>query len=148
VFPSDLNIIKILPFLTNQPKQSEELSVVVTDSVVVTVRRGVPRCRMLPDIMTGRTEIQPLPRPRYANIVCSIDAGPQQPFILRAVGFVAVRAGKNVVVATIAIRGDGHTHPTVLMAPSMFISARCPVNGVQVPAAFCTVNIATVMAYS
>ena len=80
--------------------------------------------------MARRAEIPPfsLSRGWYRNTVLSIYTGAQKPFIFRAVGFVAIRAGKNVVFATVPVGRKGITHAAVVMAPSVLISAGPPLN--------------------
>ena len=118
----------------------------MTDPIIVTIRGRVPRRRMLPFFVAGRTEIEPSARTWHTDIIFSIDASAQQPFILRAVRFMAVGTGKNVVVSTITVRGYGNTDVTILMGPSMLISAVGPVNFFQIGPAFRAENVASIMA--
>ena len=67
------------------------------------------------------------------DAIFPVYASPQNPLVFRAVGFVAVGAGKDVVLRTIPVRRKGVTHAAVLMAPSVLITAGPPLNVRQGP---------------
>jgi hypothetical protein len=54
--------------------------------------------------MAGRTKVPPVPIPSvHGNIILPIDTGPQQPFFCGTMGFMAVGAGKHIVIVLIWI---------------------------------------------
>ena len=81
--------------------------------MVVTVPNAVPVTGSYLSIMEGVksvarfTDFGPFAITGHRDVVFSIDRGPQQPLIFRAVGFVAVRADKDVVIVVIRVRGNG-----------------------------------------
>jgi hypothetical protein len=98
------------------------------------------------EYMAGRTKVQPPTRLCYLNIIFAIHSGPQQPFICGTMGFMAIGAGKVIVICFGTIRGYSVT-PTrsIVMASTMLISSGSPVNLFKCTV-FCTGNTGKGMA--
>jgi hypothetical protein len=91
---------------------------------------------------------------RHDNIILSIDTGPQQPWIRGTMGFMAVGAGKDIVISfTLRIRGYSVTPARIVVRRRMVFSVvisriiRCPVDLFK-GTVFGTGNISTDMALS
>jgi hypothetical protein len=90
--------------------------------MIVTVPGAVPITGSYLPIMEGVkrvarfTDFGPFTITGHRDVVFSIDRGPQQPLIFRAMGFMAVRADKDVVIVVIRVRGNGGTnsHPSLV----------------------------------
>jgi len=98
------------------------------------------------EYMACRTKVQPPTSLCYLNIIFAIHSGPQQPFICGTMGFMAVGAGKVIVICFGTIRGySGTPTSSVVMASTMHISSESPVNLFK-RTVFCAGNTGNAMA--
>ena len=96
------------------------------------------------ELMAGQTKVVPFTLLELADIY-SINSGSQQPLIWGAMGFMAVRAGEDIVSGFDAIRWfcDTLVREATRVLQSMRISTRSPDNCIKVTALgkICIVSI-------
>jgi hypothetical protein len=127
----------LAPFLRPTASQkSKKAGDLVSMTAYTTSRTGVLRLLVVTvhitgKHMTGCTKLPPVRSPPYGNIILSVDTSPQQPFIWGTVGFMAIGAGKNIVISfTKRIRGYNVTFAIRFIALffSVYVSACSPIN--------------------